>query len=171
MWSQWMFQVGFGLFLVAGSASWSLAANTAAAVSEKDMVLVPRGEFTMGSHEHADERAHQVVLDPYYIDKYEVSNARYKEFMKATGHPAPAYWDDPRLSTPEQPVVGVSWNDAAAFCRWEGKRCRPRRNGSGRLRDRKAITIIHGATRWIPRRRTMGRTSGARCRWIPIQRA
>jgi len=85
-------------------------------------MLIPRGEFTMGSREHADEAAHQVVLDPYYIDKYEVSNARYKEFMKATGHPAPAYWDDPRLSKPNQPVVGVSWNDATAFCKWESKR-------------------------------------------------
>jgi formylglycine-generating enzyme required for sulfatase activity len=56
------------------------------------------------------------------IDTYEVSNARYKEFMSVTGHPAPAYWDDPRLSKPNQPVVGVSWTDANAFCKWDGKR-------------------------------------------------
>ena len=62
------------------------------------------------------------MLDAYLIDKFEASNARYKEFMKATGHPAPAYWDDPRLSKPNQPVVGVSWTDASAFCKWEGKR-------------------------------------------------
>jgi formylglycine-generating enzyme required for sulfatase activity len=42
--------------------------------------------------------------------------------MKATGHQAPAYWDDPRLSKPDQPVVGVDWNDASEFCKWEGKR-------------------------------------------------
>ena len=89
---------------------------------EKDMVMIPRGEFTMGSNEHGDEFRHQVVLDAYHIDKYEASNARYKEFIKATGHPAPAYWDDPRLSKPEQPVVGVSWTDADAFCKWDGKR-------------------------------------------------
>jgi formylglycine-generating enzyme required for sulfatase activity len=56
------------------------------------------------------------------IDKFEASNKRYKEFMKATGHQAPAYWDDPRLSKPDQPVVGVDWNDASEFCKWEGKR-------------------------------------------------
>jgi len=90
--------------------------------SDKDMVLIPKGEFTMGSNEHSDEAKHQVVLYAYLIDKYETSNARYKEFMKATGHPAPAYWDDPRLSKANQPVVGVSWMDANAFCKWEGKR-------------------------------------------------
>lgn len=76
----------------------------------------------MGSNEHADEPKHQVVLDPYWIDKYETSNARYKEFIAATAHPAPAYWDDPRLNKPSQPVVGVSWTDANAFCKWDGKR-------------------------------------------------
>lgn len=117
--SHTIFQMGLGLLFLAGSATWSMAAEAAA---KQDMTLIPRGEFTMGSHEHADEAAHQVVLDPYYIDKYEVSNARYKEFITAAGHPAPAYWDDPRLSKPNQPVVGVSWNDATAFCKWESKR-------------------------------------------------
>ncbi len=82
----------------------------------QDMVLVPRGEFVMGSKEHRDEALHNVVLDAYYIDKYEVANRDYKEFMKATGHAAPAYWDDPRLNKPEQPVVGVNWYDASTFC-------------------------------------------------------
>ena len=117
--SHTVFHMGLGLLFLAGSTTWSMAADAAA---EQDMTLIPRGEFTMGSHEHSDEAAHQVVLDPYYIDKYEVSNARYKEFITAAGHPAPAYWDDPRLSKPNQPVVGVSWNDAAAFCKWESKR-------------------------------------------------
>jgi len=89
---------------------------------EKNMVAVPRGEFTMGSSEHSDEAKHQVVVDAFLLDKYETSNQRYKEFMKTTGHPAPAYWDDPRLSKANQPVVGVSWFDAKAFCEWDGKR-------------------------------------------------
>lgn len=90
--------------------------------AEKNMVLIPKGEFTMGSSAHADEHKHQVVLDRYWIDTYEASNARYRAFMTATAHPAPAYWDDPRLNKPHQPVVGVSWTDADAFCKWEGKR-------------------------------------------------
>jgi len=66
--------------------------------------------------------AHMVFLDSYLIDKYEVSNKHFGDFMRAKGHPAPAYWDDPRLNKPEQPVVGVNWEDAKAFCEYRGKR-------------------------------------------------
>lgn len=109
-----------GMAIAVSTISPTLAGGLPGA--EKDMVLIPKGEFTMGSNEHADEHKHQVVLDRYWIDTYETSNARYKEFMTATAHPAPAYWDDPRLNKPDQPVVGVSWTDANAFCKWEGKR-------------------------------------------------
>lgn len=95
---------------------------TALGADTKDMVLIPKGEFTMGSQDHSDEMLHQVVVDGYHIDKYEVSNAKYKDFMRATKHPAPAYWDDPRLNSPDQPVVGVNWYDSNAFCEWKGKR-------------------------------------------------
>ncbi len=95
---------------------------TALAGSTDDMVFISKGEFTMGSKDHSDELPHQVVVDGYHIDKYEVSNAQYKEFMRATKHPAPAYWDDPRLNNLKQPVVGVNWYDSNAFCEWKGKR-------------------------------------------------
>ena len=117
---QTVLQVGLGVVLMAGAISIATAADMPS--SDKDMVLIPKGEFTMGSNEHSDEAKHQVVLDAYLIDKFEASNTRYKEFMKGSGHSAPAYWDDPRLSNANQPVVGVSWTDASAFCQWEGKR-------------------------------------------------
>jgi formylglycine-generating enzyme len=120
MQSQTITKFAVGVVLTAGTLTFATAADLP--TSDKDMVLIPKGEFTMGSSEHADEAKHQVVLDAYLIDKYEASNSRYKEFMKVTSHPAPAYWDDPRLSKPTQPVVGVSWTDASAFCKWEGKR-------------------------------------------------
>lgn len=66
--------------------------------------------------------AHMVFLDSYLIDKYEVSNKDYADFIRANNHPAPAYWDDPRLNKPEQPVVGVNWYDAKAYCEYRGKR-------------------------------------------------
>ena len=56
----------------------------------KDMVLIPAGEFLMGSPEGEgafDEHPqHVVYLDDYYIDKYEVTNAQFKEFVEATGY-------------------------------------------------------------------------------------
>lgn len=71
---------------------------------------------------HDEGPAHTVFLDSYLIDKYEVSNKDYGEFIKATGHSAPAYWDDPRLNKQRQPVVGVNWDDAKAYCEYRGKR-------------------------------------------------
>ena len=66
--------------------------------------------------------AHMVFLDSYLMDRYEVSNKDYGEFVTAKGHPAPAYWDDPRLNKAQQPVVGVNWEEAKAFCEYRGKR-------------------------------------------------
>jgi len=88
-----------------------------------EMVLIPAGEFLMGSDEFDDEKpVHKVYLDDFYIDKYEVTNAQYKKFMDATGHKKPRYWDNPNYNAPDKPVVGVSWEDAAAYARWAGKR-------------------------------------------------
>jgi len=132
-----------------------------------EMVLVPAGEFAMGSD--ADEieallrqysglrrerlrdeiPKHRVFLEAFYIDKYEVTNARFQQFVQATG-----YRTDPERDgggsvyqngkweplntgetwrTPlgpgssleglaEHPVVQVTWRDARAYCKWAGKR-------------------------------------------------
>lgn len=58
---------------------------------EEDMVLIPAGEFLMGSDSGEDngKPAHKVYLDAFYIDKYEVTNAQYKKFVQATGYKEP----------------------------------------------------------------------------------
>jgi TonB family protein len=93
------------------------------------MIGVGAGTFTMGSNDGDDDErpVHQVCMDRYLIDKYEVTNRQYKQFCDATGR---SYPDDPGwpgmsayfLSCPSCPVVNVSWEDAAAFCSWAGKR-------------------------------------------------
>ena len=62
----------------------------------------------------------QVVA--FYIDRYEVTNAQYAQFLKETGHRLPKYWTRQLLNSPRQPVVGVGWADAEAYAQWAGKR-------------------------------------------------
>ena len=91
------------------------------------MVLVPGGEFSMGSKKDEgddDEHPrHGVYLDAYFIDQYEVTVGQYKKFLTATSRRKPRYWDQVSLSDhAKKPVVGVSWHDAAAYCQWTGRR-------------------------------------------------
>jgi len=65
---------------------------------------------------------HEVYLDDFYIDFHEVTNAQYKMFIEATGHPEPPFWHDERFNKPNQPVVGVSWFDAHEYAKWVGRR-------------------------------------------------
>jgi formylglycine-generating enzyme required for sulfatase activity/serine/threonine protein kinase len=91
------------------------------------MILIPAGEFIMGDDNSLpnEKPAHKVPLPDYYIDKYEVTNAQYKRFCEATGRKLPTnpWWDEKYVANnPDSPVVGVSWNDAFAYCQWAGKR-------------------------------------------------
>ncbi len=89
------------------------------------MMLVPRGEFTMGSNAGlADEQpVHRVTLDAFYMDKYEVTVGQYAKFLEATSSGAPPDWNmmnQPPHQT--RPVVNMDWSDASIYCRWAGKR-------------------------------------------------
>ena len=98
------------------------------------MISIPAGNFQMGCSPNADSCAfddplHTVYLDAYAIDKYEVTNARYAKCVTAGGCTAPhvtstvthpSYYGNPAFDS--FPVVGVDWNQATAFCAWEGRR-------------------------------------------------
>jgi formylglycine-generating enzyme len=88
------------------------------------MVLIPAGEFQMGSNDinESTKPVHTVYLDAFYIDQYEVTNMQYRKFIDATGHKAPTYWNDSKFNAYNQPVVGVTWDDANAYTKWGGKR-------------------------------------------------
>ena len=92
---------------------------------EQSIVLVPAGEFTMGSSTgDLDERpVRQVYLDAFYIDRHQMSVGKYGTFLEATSHEAPEDWDV--MNKPahqKRPVINVHWADADAYCKWAGKR-------------------------------------------------
>ncbi|MCP4590371.1 MAG: formylglycine-generating enzyme family protein, partial [bacterium] len=87
------------------------------------LVYVPGGKFTLGADDvDEDSRPiHQVVLSPFWIAKYPVTNEQYRRYLKANpNQPKPELWDDKEFNQPQQPVVGVSWEEAVAYCRWAG---------------------------------------------------
>ena len=101
-----------------------------------DTTLIPAGEFTMGTPAGADgfpdeQPERRVYVGGFVLDRLEVTNRAYAAFTRATGHRTPAHsnpavtlWknDHPLPGIEDHPVVNVSWDDAAAFCRWAGKR-------------------------------------------------
>jgi formylglycine-generating enzyme required for sulfatase activity len=101
-----------------------------------DMVKIPKGPFLYG-----DQKTREVIDHDYWIDKYPVTNEKYRAFMSAGGYEkqqywssegwkwktensitSPAYWNDIKWSKPDHPVVGVSYYEAEAFAKWAAKR-------------------------------------------------
>ena len=94
-----------------------------------EMVTVPAGPFVRGTTSGGfDEQPQRTIyLDTFSIDRYEVTNHQYQQFVLATGHrkagPPSRYAKSiSKMRAPNQPVVYVSWDDANAYCRWKGKR-------------------------------------------------
>jgi iron(II)-dependent oxidoreductase len=92
----------------------------------KEMILVPPGEFVMGSNEgHDNEKPpHKVYLDAFYIARYPVTNAEYKKFVDATKHAPPSHWSNGQIPAGKEnhPVTDVTWDDAVAYAQWAGAR-------------------------------------------------
>lgn len=115
------------------------------------MVKVEGGWFPMGSNEgEVNERPkHAVYVEPFAIDRYEVSAAQFAEFLNSTGNPYDLYFSSdarstlvgmsaksgseaedysspeyyqPRASHEDYPANFVSWHGASEFCKWKGKR-------------------------------------------------
>ena len=90
------------------------------------MVLIPVGEFTMGSDKGDDdeEPVHKVFIDGFYLDKFEVTNGRFAKFVEAIQSEPP--WGFADKETPvlrqDQPVRWVNWMEAMGYCLWAGKR-------------------------------------------------
>lgn len=90
------------------------------------MVLIPAGPFTMGSNTRMPDEGpqHTVKLKTFWIDKYEVTNLQYQQFIEATGRHSPQHFVNRTFpkGKMDHPVTYVSWHDAKAYCEWAGKR-------------------------------------------------
>jgi formylglycine-generating enzyme required for sulfatase activity len=77
----------------------------------------------MGStaRDEDEKPVHRVWLDAFYMDTYEVTVKEYQAFRQATGHRALPDWVSKFAPGDQYPIVGVSWDDAAAYCRWAEK--------------------------------------------------
>ena len=103
-----------------------------------DMVTIPAGSFIMGRTKMTsddktamrpkilldDTPAHPVSISSFQLDRYEVTNRKYGEFVKATRHPAPYHWTGGEYpkGTDEIPVYNVDWDDAQGYCHFAGAR-------------------------------------------------
>jgi formylglycine-generating enzyme required for sulfatase activity len=105
-----------------------------------EMILIPGGRFVFGRQSDATERLVRSLgeemlpsyetelpektmeLPDFYIDKYEVTNELYARFLSSTKHSQGRLSDYKSFSMPRQPIVGIGWNAAEAYCGWAGKR-------------------------------------------------
>jgi formylglycine-generating enzyme required for sulfatase activity len=111
------------LCLSCGGAGTSQAQD----IDLEEMILIPEGEFIMGSEVNWKESPqHMAYTDAFWIDKYEVTVSEYKKFVDETGHRVPKYWfrmgGNPKPDSEMLPIVYVDYYDACAYCEWEGKR-------------------------------------------------
>ena len=106
--------------------------------SLEGMVDIPGGRFMMGveytnpNRSRRRWRRRRVILKTtggrpvevasFRLDKFEVTNALYEDFVRATRAPDPPFWRKVHFTGPHLPVVGITWDEARAYCAWAGKR-------------------------------------------------
>jgi len=107
---------------------------------EGEMIYIPSGHFFFGTNKkdeiaealslgipkpwYADETPRQkIFLKGFYIDKFEVTNERYKKFVDDLGAAPPENWKNNNFpeGKNKEPVIWVTWFDAANFCQWAKK--------------------------------------------------
>ncbi len=107
----------------------------------KKMVLIPEGEFIMGTNKIDKENTHvkigtvkplyldqhperKINLKAFYMDQYEVTNAEYGRFIEATEfNELPAHWENGVIPNglENHPVTNITWREALAYSLWAGK--------------------------------------------------
>lgn len=114
------------LLLISGCAGKKVCKNPQLAKSNMEtMSFIPGGKFIMGSKSDSfgDKPLKGAYVSSFFLDKTEVTNAMYKEYIAAVEcNKPPKYTEDPILGAENLPVVAVSFKEAKDFCHFYGKR-------------------------------------------------
>ncbi|HXK16257.1 MAG TPA: formylglycine-generating enzyme family protein, partial [Polyangiaceae bacterium] len=150
-----------------------LAAPGQSQPAPAEMLKVPGGTFTMGADgvgEGDEQPAHPVSVKGFWLDRTEVTNARYAECVQA-GKCAP-YRDDVArrfgagpeagFRSPEQPVVGISAIDAGNYCAFRGLRLPREAEWERAARGDDQRTFAWGNQKPTPELACYGRKPGAK---------
>ena len=83
---------------------------------------VPGGRFRMGAADGRPDESpvHEVEVSPFLLALTPVTRAQYAPFLAEADTPEPPWWSHPAFAHPGQPLVGVTWFEAAAFAQWLG---------------------------------------------------
>jgi serine/threonine-protein kinase len=94
--------------------------------TKADLVAIPGGTFQMGRNDGPpqEQPQHPVTVQAFLMDRTEVTNAEYADFVRDMNHEAPSHWvrGRPLAGQERWPVVNVSAQDAQAFAAWRSKR-------------------------------------------------
>ena len=142
------------------SASWATAAIRAKILTMAEFVTIRRGWFLMGSDEgqEAERPVRRVWVDAFEMGVYPVTRAEYAVFLEDTGYEQPREWNNPVFGQPDQPVVGINWDDTQAYCAW-----RSRRNNAVRLQLHALAYNLGNFLRTLAFVRMLARSAAREC--------
>jgi len=95
----------------------SLAGNKPSSITSVGMANVPSGSYTISTNTIVEQ-------GDFWIDRYEITNSDYADFIAETKNNPPKYWDNGEIPTGlrNHPVSQITWDQAKDYCTWVGKR-------------------------------------------------
>lgn len=97
-------------------------------IEVEDVPVYPQGLVPVAaSHFVIPDSRKELCAPKVFLARYTVTNIEYAEFVRETGHRRPQHWNQSGQELFDRemrylPVIHVTWDDAAAFCRWKSSK-------------------------------------------------